>query len=251
MPAQPDRIGHFDLLESTNLGLTLQQMNVTLPPRLKQFVEREIKAGRFENTSSAICDGLRLLEQRDAVAMSLRPDVTVLGSIGGFEVMALAVIVMMQAAKSAEDDLQAIMEEVKASTAAKAELRALIAKVNHDVAENASQRDGKPPLRFAARGIGSEGGYHRMPLPHPDPGSPNSVRRVPTNMHKGPIKDVCVLRAIEDELKNALDSMSEMSEMESLRLQMAMDRVSKLMSALSNILKKISDTQNAIITNLK
>ncbi len=45
--------------------------------------------------------------------------------------------------------------------------------------------------------------------------------------------------------------MSEMSEMESVRLQMAMDRFSKVMSALSNILKKISDTQSAIITNVK
>ena len=47
-----------------------------------------------------------------------------------------------------------------------------------------------------------------------------------TNLHKGPIKDVCVLCAIRDELKNQLDSMSEMGEMESLRLQMAMDRLS-------------------------
>ena len=35
--------------------------------------------------------------------------------------------------------------------------------------------------------------------------------------------------------------MSEMGEMESLRLQMAMDWMSKMMSTLSNLLKKISD----------
>jgi methyl-accepting chemotaxis protein len=52
-------------------------------------------------------------------------------------------------------------------------------------------------------------------------------------------------------IKNDLDSMSEMGEMESLRLQMAMDRLSKMMSTLSNLLKKISDTANAITTNLK
>jgi hypothetical protein len=165
--------------------------------------------------------------------------------------MALAFIVMMQAAKSAEDDLRAIMERVKAINAAKAEQRNLIAKIGHDIAENSGQRDGKPPFRFASRGIGSESGYHRMPLPHPDPGAPTSVRRVPTNMHKGPIKDVCALRAIQDELKNELDSIGEMSEMESLRLQMAMDRLSKLMTALSNFFKKISGTRNALIGNLK
>lgn len=45
--------------------------------------------------------------------------------------------------------------------------------------------------------------------------------------------------------------MSEMGEMESLRLQMAMDRLSKMMSTLSNLLKKTSDTANAITQNLK
>ena len=54
-----------------------------------------------------------------------------------------------------------------------------------------------------------------------------------------------------DKMKNDLDSMSEMGEMESLRLQMAMDRLSKMMSTLSNILKKISDTQQQITQNMK
>jgi len=45
--------------------------------------------------------------------------------------------------------------------------------------------------------------------------------------------------------------MSEMGEMESLRLQMAMDRMSKMMSTLSNLLKKLSDTSSQIAQNLK
>src|SRR6266478_2375869 len=89
-------------------------MNLTLPPRLKQFVAREIKAGRFENTSDAICDGLRLLEKRDAVAMSFRSDFAVLGSIGGSDIVVLVFIVMMEAAKSAEEDLREILKSVKA-----------------------------------------------------------------------------------------------------------------------------------------
>lgn len=48
-----------------------------------------------------------------------------------------------------------------------------------------------------------------------------------------------------------LDSMSEMGETESLRLQMAMDRLSKVMSTLSNLLKKVSDTASTITQNLK
>ena len=47
------------------------------------------------------------------------------------------------------------------------------------------------------------------------------------------------------------DSLSEMGEMESLRLQMAMDRRAKLLSTLSNIMKKLSDTRASITQNLK
>jgi hypothetical protein len=58
-------------------------------------------------------------------------------------------------------------------------------------------------------------------------------------------------QAVADTAKSDLDSMSEMGEMESLRLQMAMDRMSKLMSTLSNLLKKISDTCQSITQNWK
>jgi hypothetical protein len=54
-----------------------------------------------------------------------------------------------------------------------------------------------------------------------------------------------------DQIKNKLDSKSEMGETESLRLQMAMDRMSKMMSTLSNLLKKISETSQSITQNLK
>lgn len=54
-----------------------------------------------------------------------------------------------------------------------------------------------------------------------------------------------------DDVKSELDSLSEMGETESLRLQMAMDRMSKAMSMLSNILKKMSETSGQITQNLK
>ncbi len=63
-----------------------------------------------------------------------------------------------------------------------------------------------------------------------------------------------VVGKLDTGLKEAapkLDSLSEMGEMESLRLQMAMDRVAKMMSTLSNLLKKISDTASTISHNLK
>ena len=50
---------------------------------------------------------------------------------------------------------------------------------------------------------------------------------------------------------SSLDSLSEMGEMESLRMQMAMDRLSKMMSTVSNLLHKADHTQSAIVQNMK
>jgi hypothetical protein len=59
------------------------------------------------------------------------------------------------------------------------------------------------------------------------------------------------LLAVRADLQADLDSMNEMSEMVSMRLQMAMDRRSKFVETLSNVLKKIADTQDAIVQNMK
>ena len=45
--------------------------------------------------------------------------------------------------------------------------------------------------------------------------------------------------------------MSEMGEMDALRLQMAMDMLSKFASTLSNLLQKQQKTADAIVDNLK
>ena len=51
--------------------------------------------------------------------------------------------------------------------------------------------------------------------------------------------------------KSGLDSLSEMGETTSLKLQMQMDRISKFQTTLSNIIQKSSQTSDAITQNLK
>lgn len=63
--------------------------------------------------------------------------------------------------------------------------------------------------------------------------------------------DLEAARAVQEDIRSTLDSLSGMGEMESLRLQMAMDRLAKLMQTLSNLLKKSSETADAIVQNLK
>lgn len=52
-------------------------------------------------------------------------------------------------------------------------------------------------------------------------------------------------------LKRQHDSLSDLSQQDQLRLQMAMDRKNKLETMLSNIMKAASDTQQAIVNNMK
>ena len=47
------------------------------------------------------------------------------------------------------------------------------------------------------------------------------------------------------------DKLSDLSAQQSMRLQMQMDRRSKCIESLSNIMKKTSETQSTIIQNLK
>jgi hypothetical protein len=59
------------------------------------------------------------------------------------------------------------------------------------------------------------------------------------------------LDASTQALKGELDSMSEIGETEQLRMQMAMERLSKAMAMLSNVLKKLNDTAQGITQNMK
>ena len=54
-----------------------------------------------------------------------------------------------------------------------------------------------------------------------------------------------------EELKENQDGLNEISEDTSLRLQMTMDRRSKFISTLSQIMKKISTTQDILVQNIK
>ena len=60
-----------------------------------------------------------------------------------------------------------------------------------------------------------------------------------------------MLISVQRDLQGLLDLENEMSEMTSMRLQMSMDRRSKFVEALSNIMKKIDSTQETIVQNLK
>jgi putative addiction module CopG family antidote len=236
-------------------------MNVSLPPQLKRFVEKKVKDGEYQAESDVVCDALRGLRERDhllrgnasrLVSASSSPYDRAISNmgVGDGDIEATAFIVLMQAANDTEKDLRMIMAEVKAMTAAKQKLRELIAKVNKDVAANAGQTDGRSPLNFQT-GMGSQKAYHQAQMPFVDLESEGGVKLISTDLFRGEIGDVSQVVAIRENLTGKLDSMNDMSEMTSMRLQMMMDRRSKFFSTLSNIMKKISTTQDTLVQNLK
>ena len=152
----------------------------------------------------------------------------VLWSMHNADIEAMCFLVLMQAAKSAQEDLKAIMDKVKSINEQKKKMREVLATIQ------------KKNTRISRVQLDS---FTLLLIKKPaSTNTPASRTKPVTTME---------LDNLAGNMKNDLDSMSEMGEMESLRLQMAMDRMNKMMSTLSNLLKKISKSSEEITQNLK
>jgi hypothetical protein len=133
------------------------------------------------------------------------------------------------------------------------ELAALLGK---DRIDTAFSLDPGLPTVFPGTGGGSfYSGVAPMPVSNPNAhggyDTVNTVLVTPPNLPASLPVNYRDLWPVRLTLQGRLDSMNEMSEMTSMRLQMAMDRRSKFVETLSNMLKKIDKTQEAIIQNMK
>jgi len=160
-----------------------------------------------------------------------------LGNLSNSDIEALCFLVLMQASKSAKEDLKAIMARVKSINEQKQQQREMLAKMKQQRTMTKLQLDSFQLLKNKTFALQKNQ-------------NPDTVKLIKSADQKVQISKTD-LDAKAVQMKNDLDSMSEMGEMESLRLQMAMDRKSKMTSTLSNLLKKISKTQEEIIKNLK
>jgi len=159
------------------------------------------------------------------------------------DIEALVSLIMMQAAKDQEQDLKNTMAELKKKNEEKQKLREAQALMEKNKNEMSRQKlDSFKQITNLKVNTVTTTPTTRVQTIQP---SPKVNTQANTQVSATEIKQV------QDSLKSKLDSMNEMSEMTSLRLQMMMDRRSKFISTLSNIMKKISDTQSAIIQNMK
>jgi hypothetical protein len=161
--------------------------------------------------------------------------------LGEMDIEALVMMVMMEAAAAEEQATRDLLEQMKKVNAAKEKLRALQAETRKQVERNAGKQGTARCVAPLCGGLQAAARETALAMREARLGF-NPPER---------IEDLAQLRAINDELKGKLDSMNEMSQMTSLRLQMMMDRRSKFISTLSNIMKKVSTTQDTLVQNLK
>lgn len=168
----------------------------------------------------------------------------------------VVMLVLLQASKDAGADLKQLLDEIRKVNAEKESSRQLLEGTKAEL-RRAGRRTADSSLPAATTtGSGVRGGA---------PAATGSLvqRRTPflqlpylqltPRAAMGPLtgKSAMELQTLEDSLEKDLRTFSEMGEAESLRLQMAMDRLSKMMTTLSNLLKKTSETSSGITQNLK
>jgi hypothetical protein len=168
-----------------------------------------------------------------------------------------AFIVMIMATKDMDDDIRMIMVEIKAMNAAKQKLRELTNELNGWISQEMSKHAGSEDIDNERVAGSKTTAYPLRRITLDTKTSPVihleyfKAPTIPPLPPRNPGLTVSGLKSMLDDLKGKLDSMNEMSEMTSLRLQMTMDRRSKIIQTLSNIMKKIGTTQETIVKNIK
>jgi hypothetical protein len=174
----------------------------------------------------------------------------------GGDIDEIAFVVLMEATDDQDKDLQQIMNQTQAINQQKNKLREVQSQAT--VAQNElSKQLATEQLRGAKNNAASATVKCTSPACEqlaqkaseanqlaPAAGSSTrySVTATPT---------AAQLQDLQKQTSSGLDSLSDMSQQQQLRLQMAMDRQSKFYEAISNIMKSTSDTQSSILQNLK
>lgn len=201
--------------DTTGAGILFQNAMSQINPKHVSWVKNSAKTMNEKNMS-------------ESDVRNMAAQYAVLGSMNGQDIEALAFLVLMQAAKSAQEDLKGIMAKVKSINEQKKKMRDALAKLNEKNAViSRMQLDS----------------FKRLLTKQP---SVTTVQPVRTN----PVTNA-EIADLKNKMKNDQDSLSEMGEMHQLRMQMIMDRMAKADNAISNIMKKFSDTAGSIIQNLK
>jgi len=163
------------------------------------------------------------------------------------------------ATKDMDDDIRVIVAETKAMPEAKQRLRELIEDLNQRTSretatDHASDNIGVEQVtgNFGNGQSNVIGQKVKYGEPWPDIKEADIVaeNEIFYDLSGGGFT-IQGVQSLLDDLNGKLDGMNESSEMTSLRLQMTMDRRSKFISTLSQMMMKISTTRDILVQNIK
>jgi hypothetical protein len=186
------------------------------------------------------------------------------------DIDAIVFMVLMEAVNNTDSDLKTQMAAMQAITAAKAATRKLLDELNQEAASLAATRTDATcksaicgslahQLATIARQTESASAAAKMSKAvgsavHTTASSSQTVSGELWNASAlattGPLT-FNRLHQIQTQVGSSLKGLDEESEAQSLELQMTMDRRSKLLDTLSNIMKTIADVDEAMISNIK
>ena len=164
--------------------------------------------------------------------------------------------IMYETLQALEEDMKELAEEINKMNRAKSKLRKQIQEIRKQISESRSKPQKTQELKTLKRPAETRPSASRLKSQPKLKESTHLGIKFPQTPKVPELPDtgkvtIQGLKTLLDDLKGKLDGMNEMSEMTSLRLQMTMDRRSKFISTLSQMMKKISTTQDILVQNIK
>ena len=227
------------------LFCTIIKSQQTIPPDAEAFYKKAMSSINTEHIAWIKSTAVNVKTQNIDEA-GIRKLASGYGSQYNFnnmDVEALVALIMMQSAKDQEQDMKNMMEEMKKRNEEKQKLRETQEVMEQN--KNAMSRQMLDSFKLLA-------------TPKPNAVAKPQTTKVQTVPTTTQVNTQVVTKVSDTEVKelqNAIktkhDSIDELSKEQGLQMQKQMDRRSKLEDALSNVMKKIADTQNSIIQNMK
>ena len=213
-----------------------------------------------EQADNEHADSNEVTPGRDGVDRSTLDRIFAAAGFANLDVSEAAFLVMTKAIEDMDDDIRLILAEIRAMTRAKQRLRELIRDLNQWISEEMSKfansenidldkvTGESPNGALSVKGTAVE--YKE---PRPDIENSELVAEYTAVYDLRDADGVTIqgLRSLLDDFFVKQKAVYEMSEMTSLRLQMTMDRRSRFISTLSQMMKKISTTQDILVQNIK
>src|SRR5512135_2782785 len=94
-------------------------MEISLSSELRRFVAKQVEQGHYPNQEAVLRAALQWFKAKQGLLASIQADPgrspwAILSGSDGADIEALAFLVLMEAAKGADEDLKSIMAHVKA-----------------------------------------------------------------------------------------------------------------------------------------